>query len=610
MTQFVDEMKSTVETESMERTAERKSVKEADGTSGRFRHADWLMCLALLVVTFLAFRLSLTADFVMWDDEANIYRNRHIQALDGPRLRWMWTDAAYMRRYVPLTWMSWAVSYQIGQGAPEPFHAGNLLLHLINVMMVYWIVRWLMTRWAREDRSSVWLCCGLATLFWAIHPLRVEVVTWASSRGHVQCAFFGLLSLVAYLRTVGDGARLAFRNPWFWGSLVAYGAALLSYPIGIGFIVVYPVIDWLERTLSRSRRKPGQLLLEKLPFVILTAVVLAVTVWARENAHGIWSPPPSLATFGLTARMMQAFYIWACYVWRPWLQVDFSPVYTTLVDFNPFGGLFVLSTVLVTALTFLAYRVRRKFPALTALWICHLVLLIPTLGLTEHPHYPSDRYAYAQGICWSVLLAIGLMSARNKIQKGLTLTLVLAGLGYFVWRTHRQTQVWGDSVSLFNHMIKSLGHDPYRANLYVRLGSYYAKGGDVPVALENYSAALAILPKCFPAFKQRGLLRLRTDSVADAIADLQQARTLRSDAEVSHGLGIACVRIGRFDTARRFFDEAIQLDPTDASTYHDYALFLGQQSNAQEALGYVRKTLRRDPDDERAKALLGKLTAP
>ncbi|MEI6085845.1 MAG: tetratricopeptide repeat protein [Verrucomicrobiota bacterium] len=563
--------------------------------------ADLLAGLALLVITGCVFWPSLSADFVRWDDEVNIYGNSHIQKLDRENLRWMLTDFGYMRRYVPLTWLSWAISYQLGNGEPVAFHAGNLLLHLVNVLLVYWILRRLLLRWQRgratRESPAVWVCAGLATLFWAIHPLRVEVVAWASSRGHVQGTFFALVAVASYLKAIADESRSPLTCPWFWGAVAAYGAALLSYPIGIGLVAVFPVIDCFWRSSRRS-------LIEKLPFVILAAAVLAITVWARTTAGGIWSPPPTLAAFGVADRVMQAFYIAACYVWKPWLQTSFSPVYTTLVDFNPFAPLFLVSALVVIGFTILAVWGRRRWPALTALWVCHLVLLVPVLGLTEHPHYASDRYAYLQGICWSVLIALGLLWTRRQLTLGLL--LVISGLAG--WRTYRQTQVWDNTVTLFTHVIKTLGPDPYRANIYVRLGSYYWTR-DVPQALENYATALAIEPNCFPAFKQRGLLRLRTDDTGAAIADLQQARAIRPDAEVSHGLAIACVKAGRFANGRHFFDEALQLDPTDASTYYDYALFLSQQGSSVEALGYVRQALQRNPRDERAKALLGKLTA-
>lgn len=554
------------------------------------------MCLGLIVVTFVAFRPSLKADFVRWDDEVNISGNPHLRQLNAEHLRWMVTDVGYMRRYVPLTWLSWAISYQLGDGEPGAFHAGNLLLHLVNVLLVYWIVCRLIARGSGES-PEIPICAGLAALFWAIHPLRVEVVAWASSRGHVQGAFFGLLSLVAYLKAIGDESRPASASPWFWGAVAAYGASLLSYPIGIGLVVVFPVLDVFWRSSRRT-------LLEKLPFVILAAMVLAITVWARKHAGGIWSPPPTLAEFGLADRIMQAFYIWACYLWKPWLQTNFAPVYTTLVDFKPFAPLFIGSALLVIGLSVLAWRGRQRYSGLMALWVCHLALLIPVLGLSEHPHFASDRYAYLPGICWSVLIALVLLRTPRRIT--LLLLLVVAGLSG--WRTYRQTQVWNNSVTLFTHLIKSLGNDPYRANIYVRLGTVYARSGAVETALENYSKALAVTPNCFPAYKQRGLLRLRTGEVTEAIADLRQARALRPEAEVSHGLAIACIKAGRFEPVRHLFDEALQLDPTDATTYDDYALFLSQQGQTADALRYVRQALQRNPNDERAKALLGKLT--
>src|SRR5205823_3655595 len=99
---------------------------------------------------------------------------------------------------------------------------------------------------------------------------------------------------------------------------------------------------------------------------------------------------------------MQAFYIWAHYVWRPLVPGDLAPVYTTLVEFRPMTLPFVASALLVVGVTTVLIWKRREWPVALTLWVAHLVLLAPLIGVTEHPHYPSDRYSYLQGVLWAI----------------------------------------------------------------------------------------------------------------------------------------------------------------------------------------------------------------
>jgi len=111
---------------------------------------------------------------------------------------------------------------------------------------------------------------------------------------------------------------------------------------------------------------------------------------------------------------MQAFYVWAYYLWKPWAPFHLSPVYTTLVQFNPNHWPFRLSAALVVGITWLLFWKRRQWPWAVALWVSHLALLVPALGLTERPHFTSDRYDYLPGLIWAVIIAAALWRLRAR----------------------------------------------------------------------------------------------------------------------------------------------------------------------------------------------------
>ena len=101
----------------------------------------WLIGCVLFLATFVVFSRVLLGDFVQWDDNISVYENPHILGLDWARLRWMFSDASYAMRYKPLTWLAYALIYQVDGLKPFGYHLANLLLHCLNAVLVFAVIR-------------------------------------------------------------------------------------------------------------------------------------------------------------------------------------------------------------------------------------------------------------------------------------------------------------------------------------------------------------------------------------------------------------------------------------------------------------------------------------
>src|SRR5689334_6841911 len=86
----------------------------------------------LAILAVVVFGRVLTADFVQWDDDINIYRNPKLGPISFERIAWMFGDLKYQWRYQPLTWLSWCLVHQFFQLDPFGYHLANLLLHACN----------------------------------------------------------------------------------------------------------------------------------------------------------------------------------------------------------------------------------------------------------------------------------------------------------------------------------------------------------------------------------------------------------------------------------------------------------------------------------------------
>ena len=224
---------------------------------------------------------------------------------------------------------------------------------------------------------------------------------------------------------------------------------------------------------------------------------------------------------------------------------------------------FCLSATLVASVTvWLAWR-WRQWPWALALWAAYLVLLVPVLGLTEHPHYPSDRYSYLPAILWSVLLAAGLLKLRCKPKLfagsaavSMVVIALLAGMSI------RQTRNWRDSVSFFKCIIARLGNDPYRADIYCRLGKVYAAQNRPDEAIIQFQEAIRLKPDDANTHNDLGVVLGMKGQTDEAISQYREALRLKPDfADTGNNLGIALGMKGKIDEAIRQFQETIGLKP-------------------------------------------------
>jgi protein O-mannosyl-transferase len=539
----------------------------------------------LLLVTFGVFSRVLQADFVAWDDEGTVPANTQIQGLDAHRLGWMFTNVSFAMRYKPLCWLTYALIHARAGLNPLAYHLANLVFHCLNAVLLYFLIRELLLRGRvpqpeteRESRCLAW-CAGLGALAWALHPLRVEAVARVTDLTYCESLFFLLISLLCYLR-VNAGPQPAWgRAGYYWGSVGAFALSMLTYPFAFGYALVLLVLDiYPLRRFSRGSAHPSRIWLEKVPFVLLGGLVL-LTFLGRLNPEGVWTtfkPWPGLTVWG---KAMQSSYIWAYFLWKPLAPLHLAPVYTILVSFHPWDAPFLASAGLVVGLTALLVWQRRRWPWALALWVCHLVMLAAALGLTEHPHYPSDRYSYVPGILSSVLLAAGLW--KLCCRPGLFVWAVgascvlIAGLGAM---SVRQTCIWRDNVSLFEYTLAALGNDPYRADIHWRLGRAYAKQQKLDEAIKQYRLSLALESKVSAHYLLAQALQAQ-GKLEEALEQYSEVLRQQPEAEAHAKMGELLAELGRSQEAIVHYREASRLQPDLWPVLNNLAWILATDPN-------------------------------
>ena len=156
------------------------------------------------LITFVVFSPALRNGFVNWDDFETIVENQNFRGLTWSHLRWMFTTF-HLGHYQPLSWLTFSLDYLLWGVEPFGYHLTNILLHSVNAVLFYFVSRRLLAMAAPISNAVVLnLTAGFSALIFAIHPLRVESVAWATERRDVLSGFFLLLTVLSYLKAVGS----------------------------------------------------------------------------------------------------------------------------------------------------------------------------------------------------------------------------------------------------------------------------------------------------------------------------------------------------------------------------------------------------------------------
>jgi protein O-mannosyl-transferase len=571
--------------------------------------------ILISVVTLAVFSPVLDAGFVNWDDDANFLENPNYRGLGWPQLRWMFTTF-YGGHYQPLAWVTFGLDYWLWGMNPFGYHLTNLILHVANALLVYFLaLRLLNTVFPSltADRD-LWLSisAGLTALLFALHPLRVESVAWATERRDVLSGFFIFSSVLCYLRAVQLPSPERIR--WMAVALGLFALSLLSKAIGITLPAVLLILDLYPLKRLYDPNKNGLLamrrdvLLEKVPFVLLALSSALVAVTAQGGVMR------TLSDHGLGARIAQAVFGLAFYLWKTLVPLGLSPIYEMPENFNPLEWRFLVSGFLVVGITISLFVLRRRWPAGLSAWLCYGFVLAPVLGVAQSgPQMVADRYSYLSCLSWAVLGGAGFyyFSQSRLIYSAILRSFVTGGvitvlaiLGMLTWQ---QAQIWQSSERLWRHALSVTENTHFRASVaHNNLGVVLMLQGQLDDAIQHFRRSLAINPVSSDAYNNLGHSFFRKTQWSESAKYYRQAIQIDpSDAQAYYNLGNALTRNNRPDEALRAYRESARLNSTDARPHYNIGTILARRNELDDAVRSFREAIRLDPNYGLALTSLG-----
>jgi Flp pilus assembly protein TadD len=508
------------------------------------------------------------SQFINYDDPSALLNNERLAA--PGLLAWAFTTA-HMGHYQPLAWLAWSQMKTLFGMNAGAFHATSLLGHVANVILLY-LVSLALAAETRLSSGSRQLAALVAATSFAIHPIRVEPVAWASAFPYILALGWVLVSLLTYVRYCRSGDATS-RRKWLTVSLCAYVLSLLSRVTALGFPFVLLMLDaYPLRRLARWRR----LAVEKLPFFLAALLALVAESRSREL--------PGLADIGLGARLTMAATAPFVYLARILLPIGRTPIDPLPIEPQVEWAPLVASLAALVVISIAAWTTRQKWPAFSVTWFAFLLLLGPAAGLTPSGQQAiADRYMYVPGVAVSlfagaVIAVIG-MSSRFR-QLAVPALLAIAGvLGAATWR---QTRWWHDSITLWS---RAADLDPRNDIATYNLAIALADAGREDEAARRFEQTLQLVPDHALARRNlmlindaraaRGIMRTQSGQFAQAVPDLRAALDARpDDPAVINALAFALVQTGNWKEAAAVLTRSLERRPQDDEIAHNLARVL------------------------------------
>ncbi len=528
------------------------------------KNREVMLLAVVLLVTLFAYLPVLHHHFTNWDDNDYVTENPCIRTLSVANLEHIFTKTIALN-YHPLTILSLALNYQLSGTKPFSYFLVNLLLHLSNVVLV-WYFSLLML-----DRNKA-LALFVAAIF-AVHPMHVESVAWISERKDVLYALFFIAAMINWVFFILKG-----RWQWYLFSFVLFGFAALSKPSSVVFPLILFMIDYVYK-----RKFSLRLVIEKLPFLAVSFCIGMATLHAQLGKSVV-----DIRYFNFAQQMLFASYGFFFYIWKLIVPSGLAalhpvPAFNTSLDLPWIYFVAPFINLLIIGFVWISVKHTRLLMFGLGFYLLNIVLTLQVVQVGSA--VVAERYSYLAYIGLLIGLAWLIMEIGSHYKIPVRRIYPLMGL-FFVVCTALAVQrvpVWENSGSLWSDVISRY---PGSATAYNNRGYYFVEEKLYDRALPDFTRALELRPAFIDALNNRGSLYRLENQHRLAVADYTRALMLDSNyIKALSGRGSAYAALGILDSALTDFNKAIRLNPVLADALGDRGevyFRLGQFSNAIE----------------------------
>jgi len=524
-------------------------------------HQNFLSIILIMVLGFAAYGNSLNNGFI-WDDDTLVEKNKYItdwSYLPHNFIKGIGGTEDKTRFYRPLQTVTYMIDYSLWKLNPKGCHLTNILLHIAVALSLYWLISIIF-----NDRFLAFL----TGVFFVVHPIHTEAVTYISGRADPLAALLMLLCLTFYI--ISPPANIGAYCLMF----LSYAAALLSRENSL----VLPALILIYHYSFKSKLKVKAFML--IASVASVYILLRLTVLKFLLSDSIYS-----TTIG--ERLPGVFVAVTNYIKLLVFPFNFHMEYgRKLFHWNNPEA--ILGVMILLLLFIYAFTKRKDNQTLFFAMAWFIVALLPSSNLYPINAYMAEHWMYFPSIGFFLLIAKGLQLLLQSSQSRAVMVIFsLSLLFMYSLSTVKQNIIWGDPIRFYERTLKFA---PESSLLYYNLGNAYKVADKNEEAIRAYQKSIDIEPNYVEVHNNLGTMYYRMSRNEKAIAAYKKAVEVKPDhAGPYYNLGLLYNKIGDTEKAIVSYKKAIEYNRNYAIAYNNLAIVYFQKKQFPLSVEYFEK---------------------
>ena len=459
------------------------------------------------------------------------------------------TLAAWLHGVRKLLMLTYWMNYQLSK-EPYSFHVFNVILHVVNSVLIFAIVR-------KLAQTTDDLLPAFAAAIFLLHPIQTESVSYIASRSEDLSVLFFLGAFTIFVYGFERSAGLSWGRAFAVLALYAAAVATKEHTLVLPALLLLTDYYWNPGfSLSGIRRN------WRLYAPLVVGVGLGI-LWVAKTLAGA----PS-AGFGIKDLTWYQYFFTECRAFFVYLRLLVLPLgqnldYDFPISHNllEHGALFALA--LIALFMAAAIYFRRRYPLASYGFLVYLLLIAPTSSFVPIKDPVAERRMYLPMIGILLLMVAALQRIRvdrRKLAGALAAIVIVLSI-----LTYQRNKVWASDIALWEDTVqKSPGK--YRARF--QLAHTYYNNQRYQDAVNQYSEAARLQKPNYDLLVDWALAYDDAGHPEDAVRKLQQAAALEPSAHVYSQIGMVYAKSARWIDAQQALAQAVKLDPGYPVTYY------------------------------------------
>lgn len=567
--------------------------------------------MGIIILYLLIIIPVLSSGFFIWDDQEFLFSV--IITLSN------WLEVFYRPHYGlyhPVTTGYIKLNFLLHQNNPIILHLGNVVLHLVNSLLLYQILR-------KLGFNGI-----LGFVIFLFHPLTAEVAFWITSIKDLLLCLFSFLAIQQYITYLKDNTN---KRSYFLSFLFVI-LALLSKIQGVFLPIVLMVFDYYFTRKILSKR----IVLH----IILTIIGVAL-VFVNLHFRRFDSDLSTLPSFDQFTRLVVASQVFTEYFVSVFMPIKLSVFYpfsfnNSIPIFSRFS-LYLLFPLIYTLSLILAWRKGNYL--LVLIMVLYVISLLPVLQFFQiRESMRNDRYAYFSlfSVAFFIeylfkLEKLGSLNIRKMVKVTIPLFVIMLLLLFtfriLLWQEPKKlitcsydeypkSEILANTLGVIylkendrekalQYLNKAISLAPDYAQPYYNRGLLFEKFNDNSNAISSYKQAISINPNYVDAAFRLGQIFFINDEIDEARNVLMVIDKQYLNAPLLDLMGKIEYRKGNIESSITYSKTAIKLEPSNVIYLYNYALALGSASDFTEALKILNKCIKLNPSFVEAYYLRG-----